>query len=137
MAEQLNPIPADVADVLFNYPEDVRDRLLFLRRLIFEVAAETEGVGQLEEALRWGQPSYLTTHSKSGSTIRIDADRAGKRYALYFNCRTILVETFREQHPTAFHYGGNRSIIFGLDDEIPVDALRHCIALALTYHRWK
>jgi hypothetical protein len=31
-------------------------------------------------------------------------------------------------------YGGNRSILLNAQDEIPQAALRHCVALALTYH---
>ena len=131
-------IAPEVAAVFFDYPEETRSKLVFLRQVIIDTAAETESVGELEEALRWGQPSYLTTKSKSGSTIRIHTDSsADGRYALYFNCRTTLIDTFREQYPTEFKYGGNRAIIFDHDDEVPVEALRHCIAQALTYHRWK
>jgi hypothetical protein len=34
--------------------------LLVLREVIFDTVSEIEGVGKLEEALRWGEPSYLT-----------------------------------------------------------------------------
>jgi len=47
----------------------VQKKLMQLRKLIFDVASATEGVGELEETLKWGQPSYLTSQSKSGSTI--------------------------------------------------------------------
>ena len=117
------------------YPQPVRSRLLALRRLIFDTAKTTTGVGALEEALKWGQPSYLTTESKSGSTIRIDQAEAGG-YALYFHCQTDLVETFRERYPE-LRYGGNRSILLDAGEKLPEGALRHCIALALTYHARK
>jgi hypothetical protein len=124
-----------VAAVFNNYPEKMRERLLFLRQLILETAAITEGVGQLEETLKWGEPSYLTPKTKSGSTIRIDWKKSNEgQYAIYFKCTTNLVETFREKYPTEFRYGGNRSIIFNENDEIPVKELSDCIALALTYH---
>lgn len=32
---------------------------------------------------------------------------------------------------------GNRAILFGIDEEIPEDALKTCIELALTYHSIK
>jgi hypothetical protein len=32
------------------------------------------------------------------------------------------------------NYGGNRSILLNAKDKIPEPALRHCVALALTYH---
>ncbi|WP_392695812.1 DUF1801 domain-containing protein [Bradyrhizobium sp. RDI18] len=126
-----------VEAVFEAYPNPVRAKLLALRRLIFDTARTTEGVGALEEALKWGQPSYLTTESKSGSTIRIDQvkDEAG-RYAVHFHCQTDLVETFRELYPE-LRYGGNRSILLDAGDKLPEAALRHCVALALTYHARK
>jgi len=125
-------------DAVFEaFPPPVKSRLLALRRLIFDTAKTTEGVGALEEALKWGQPSYLTTESKSGSTVRIDQikNEAGG-YAVYFHCQTDLVETFRELYPE-LRYGGNRSILLDAGEKLPETALRHCIALALTYHARK
>lgn len=123
-----------VTAVFNNYPESMRKKLMFLRQLIFETAA-TKGVGELEETLKWGEPSYLTPQTKSGSTVRIDWKKTNEsQYAIYFKCTTNLVETFREKYPTEFKYGGNRSILFNEDDEIPVQELSDCIALALTYH---
>ena len=54
-------------------------------------------------------------------------------YAIYFHCQTDLVETFRELYPE-LRYGGNRAILLDAGDKVPEKALRHCIALALTYH---
>jgi hypothetical protein len=123
-------------DAVFNaYPPPLKTKLLALRRLIFETARTTTGVGALQETLKWGQPSYLTTATKSGSTVRIDQVKSARDcYAMYFHCQTDLVETFRELYPTEFTYGGNRSILLNAKDKIPEPALRHCIALALTYH---
>lgn len=126
---------AAVAGVFETYPRDVRTRLLELRELIFDTAAATAGVGPLEETLRWGEPSYLTTESKSGSMVRMhwkpsDGDSLG----MYFHCQTSLVSTFRELYPTEFRFEGNRSLRFERAAELPLDPLCHCIALALTYH---
>jgi hypothetical protein len=123
-------------DAVFStYPRPIKAKLLALRRLIFDTAKTTKGVGALQETLKWGQPSYLTAETKSGSTIRIDQVKsAANQYAVYFHCQTDLVETFRELYPTEFSYGGNRSILLNARDAIPEPALRHCVALALTYH---
>ena len=127
--------PVEVDAVFKSYPEPIRAKLLQLRSLIFETAATTEGVGAIDETLKWGQPSYLTPQTKSGSTIRIDSLKsAANGYALYFNCQTDLVDTFRELYPTQMTFVGNRSIAFKTDGDIPLAALRHCIGLALTYH---
>jgi len=126
---------AAVDAVFDTYPAPLKTRLLALRRLIFETARTTAGVGALQETLKWGQPSYLTTETKSGSTVRIDQVKsAPDGYAIYFHCQTDLVETFRELYPTEFTYGGNRCILLNAKDKVPEPALRHCIALALTYH---
>jgi hypothetical protein len=124
-----------VAAVFEAYPKALKTKLLFLRQLIFDVASQTAGVGELEETLKWGQPSYLTTESKSGSLIRIDQikSQTGK-YAMYFHCQTTLVDTFKEMYRGKFEFGGNRSIIFSVEDAVPVKELRHCISMALTYH---
>jgi hypothetical protein len=126
-------------DAVFSaYPKTLRIKLLALRRLILETAAATDGVGEIQETLKWGQPSYLTNATKSGSTIRIDRVKADDgRYAMYVHCQTDLVATFRELYPKQLTYGGNRSIIFEADDDIPEPELRHCVALALTYHKRK
>jgi len=124
---------ADVAAVFESYSTPIKKKLLFLRQMIFNVAAETEGVGQLEETLKWGQPSYLTVKPKSGSTIRIDQVKSHEgQYAMYFHCQTTLVDTFKEIYANEFRFEGNRSIIFNLRDQIPMQALSHCISLDLT-----
>ena len=128
---------AAVENVFAGYPGPVRSKLLALRKLIFATAKTTSGVGALQETLKWGQPSYLTIESKSGSTIRIDQAKAeAGGCAIYFHCQTDLVETFRELYPE-LRYGGNRAILIDAGDKLPEKALRHCIALALTYHARK
>ena len=120
--------------VLAAYPRPIKAKLLALRRLIFDTAKATQGVGALEETLKWRQPSYLTTASKSGSTIRIDRVKTeADRYAVYFHCQTDLVETFRELYPE-LRYEGNRAILLDAHEKLPEAELRHCVGLALTYH---
>jgi hypothetical protein len=123
-----------VAQVFATYPPEMRRCLLTLRELIFDTAASTPGVGELDEALRWGEPAYLTP-SKSGSTIRINWKRSSpSRYAVCFNCHTNLVETFRMLFPDDFTFEGNRAIVFHQAEALPGDTLAFCIAAALTYH---
>jgi hypothetical protein len=132
----LAALPGPAVEAVFNaYPGPLKARLLALRRLILQTAEAAKSVGALQETLKWGQPSYLTAETKSGSTIRIDRVKsAANQYAIYFHCQTNLVETFRALYPTQFSYGGNRCILFDAADKLPEAALRHCVALALTYH---
>ena len=127
---------AAVKEVFDAYPAPVRLKLMVLRQLIFDTAARTSGVGELEETLKWGEPAYLTSKSKGGSTLRI-AYKATKpsQYAMYFNCQTTLVDTFRTMFPNDFRFEGNRAIVFELPEMVPVEELAWCIAAALTYHQ--
>jgi hypothetical protein len=129
---------AKVAAIFDAYPPATRTKLLALRKLILDTARETEGVGAIEETLKWGQPSYLTPETKSGTTVRIGAAKDGSgRSAIYVHCQTNLVETFRALYPDKLKFEGNRAIVFDAKDDIPAAEVRHCIAMALTYHRNK
>lgn len=124
-----------IAGVLRSHPAGIRRGLLHLRALILQTAALTEGVGPIEETLKWGQLSYLTPATRSGSTIRIGAvTGSSERFAIFFHCQTNLVETFRELYPRSFVFEGNRAMHFSIGEPMPETELKHCIALALTYH---
>ncbi len=119
-------------------PPPIRRNLLALRQLIFETAQATEGVGPLSETLKWGEPAYLTNASRSGSTIRLGwKSKTPDRYAMYFNCRTTLVDDFRALFPDALTYEGNRAILFDRHTPYPAELVARCIAMALTYQRRK
>lgn len=125
----------EVADVFDSYPEHARQKLLYLRQLVLETADETEDLNDIVETLSWGEPSYKT---ESGSTVRIDwKESQPDQFAMYFTCTTSLVETFEELYGDTFRFEGNRAIIFDCSDDIPEIELKHCISLALTYHRVK
>ena len=129
---------AAVANAFEGYPPNIRRKLLALRALIFKTAASTQGVGELEETLKWGEPAYLTSESKIGSTVRINWKKSEpNKYAIYFNCQTNLVETFKTLFPREFEFEGNRAIVFSESAAVPIDALAFCIQAALTYHRSK
>jgi hypothetical protein len=128
---------SDVASVFKAYPPGIRAKLMALRELVFDTAARTAGVGPLTETLKWGQPSYLTQETGSGTTVRIDRLKAGDGYAVYFHCQSGLIGRFRELYPDAFRYEGKRAIVFDSGDRAPARELRHCLALALTHHARK
>lgn len=124
----------EVARLIDGYPAGIRLKLLLLRQLIFRTAA-AENIEEIEEALKWGEPSYL---AKGGSTIRMDWKSASPRqYAMYFHCKTKLVDTFRQLHGDKLKFEGNRAIVFHENDELPIEEIKHCISLALTYHNRK
>jgi hypothetical protein len=123
-----------VKDVFNAYPKEVKPQMLHLRKLVFKVAFD-EGLEKLEETLKWGEPSYIT---KNGSTVRMDwKPKNPNQYAIYFKCTSKLVPTFKTIYKAVFEFEGNRAIVFQLNDKIPEDELKHCIALALNYHKIK
>ncbi|MEM7102787.1 MAG: DUF1801 domain-containing protein [Bacteroidota bacterium] len=125
----------EVAQKFDNYPDGIKPKMLALRQMIIDVAQQVDNGRQPEESLKWGEPSYK---SKKGSPVRIDwKTKAPEQYAVYFNCSTSLVGTFRIIYEDTFEFEGNRAIILKLDQPVPEKALRHCLELALNYHNIK
>jgi hypothetical protein len=113
----------------------VQDRLTELRKLVLEAAKSTPGVGPVVEELRWGQHSFLTSETGSGSTIRIDQwSREPETCAMFFHCQSGLVRTFKDLYGPTFRYEGERALLFRAGDHLPIAQLHHCISLALTHH---
>jgi len=123
----------DVAAAFDGYAPDLRCRLLWLRELIVDVAEKTPGVGAIEETLKWRQPSYRAVEPASGTAIRLGAASADPgAVSLYVHCGTTLIDRYSEIYPDEFDYVGNREVVIGDASEA---ALRHLIAMALTYRR--
>lgn len=117
-----------------TYPENVAVLLNNLRGLILDVAKQ-DGIFDITETLKWGEPSYV---SKVGSTIRIDwKAKYPEQYCIYFNCKTSLIETFKEVYGDTFTYEGNRAIVFKVNQVLPHKALAHCISMSLRYKKIK
>ena len=126
----MNPAIENTID---DYPEKAKAKFYEIRSLILEVARDN-GLGDIDETLKWGQPSYL---SKSGSTIRLDwQQKTPNSISVFFNCKTILVETFKEVFGESLVYEGNRIVLVPLDKECPQE-LETCILMALNYHKLK
>jgi hypothetical protein len=135
-----------VLDKFTTYPENITKQLLMIREIIFNIAMQ-EQLGEVEETLKWGEPSYKT---KFGSPIRLAyKGNSDQQFCVYFNCNTILVSTFKEIFPDTFHFVGNREITFSINNQMcekgksdllvafPMVELRVCITMALRYHKIK
>lgn len=107
--------------------------MLALRQLVFEVADQTPEAGKIVEVLRWGQPSYITPDTKSGTTIRIAEVEAGG-FGLFAHCQTTVISDYATHFPGQDRIDGNRGILFAGKDQI--DPARHGLLIrsALTYH---
>jgi hypothetical protein len=119
---------------LEGYPDPARSILLNIRLWIFEIAKQDDLSG-VTETFKWGEPSYLV---KQGSTVRIDYKANQPEYvSIYFNCKTRLIDTFKELYPTDFEYQNTRELLIKIDLPIPEYQIKHCLALALNYHKIK
>lgn len=116
------------------FDDDKCTLLLELRELIFSVAEESEGVGTIEETLKWGEPAYLTVRPKSGTTIRLGVSKTGKP-AVFTHCQTTVVSEFQTLFPDEFTYDGNRAVYVDRLTVADTDKLRLLIKHALTYHQ--
>lgn len=128
---KINP---EVSQVFKKYPEEVRNKLSHLRRLILETANEIEDIEEIEETLKWNEPSYLVKKS----TIRIDWKKnKPNQYAIYFKCTSKIVPSIKVVFRNIFKYEGNRALIFQMHEKIPESALKKCISIGLRYHKVK
>lgn len=129
--------PPEVATVLDACPPAARMHLADLRELMLETAAGLPETGQIHETLKWGQPAFLTEQTKSGTTIRLGWDEAGARLSLFVHCQTSLVGEWRERYGEELTFIGTREISIPTDSPLPEAPLKHCVAMALTYHSRK
>lgn len=128
-------LPSQTQSVFQGLPNALAARLVTLRALILETADENPAIGPLEETLKWGEPAYLTSTTKSGTTVRINRHKKQDGlYAFYVHCQTDLVDRYKQLYGDILKFDGTRAVVFDVDHDIPVDAVKHCLAMALTYH---
>ncbi|QBK29523.1 DUF1801 domain-containing protein [Roseitalea porphyridii] len=106
------------------------------RTLIVQAAETVPDLGPLAESIKWGEHSFTPQQPRTGSSVRIQTRDNGDE-ALMFICHTGLVDTFRDLYGDRLHLEGNRAIVLPYGEPVDEAAVRHCIALALTYHRRK
>jgi hypothetical protein len=129
------PLKAELQAAIASYPDAVQQQVFRLRAEILAVAASSEGVGELLETLKWGELSFVTEQSKSGSTLRVAWQAKQPEYlGLYVNCKTSLVDSYQTLFPGLFVYQKQRALLLPLDQAWPLAELRICIAMALRYH---
>ena len=64
-------------------------------------------------------------------------EKTPDQYAMYFQCTSRLVDTFRLVFGRTFQYEGKRAIVFQINQKIPESELKACIKATLTYHNVK
>lgn len=108
------------------------DQLRPLRGMILRAAAAANGVGEIAESLKWGEPSYTPAKKGVGSSVRLAPRKDGK-VSMHFICHTGLITRFREIYGRELEFEGSRTIVVDAKNPLPEAALRHCVSMALTY----
>jgi len=127
----------NVKQVFNSYPEEVRRKLFEIRDIIFSTALKMN-IGEVEETLKWGEPSYILKESNDGSTIRIAWKKKNKnQFGFYVNCKTSLISMYKEIFGDQLNYEGNRALIFKTSEKLPKRKLKKCIAIAFNYKNIK
>lgn len=131
-SSKMNSVDQKIA----QYEPQLQQALQTIRNMVHQVAQNTVGCGQIVEALKWGQISFLTEKPKSGTTLRIDKNANGT-LSLYVNCNSNMIAEASAHYPDVFTYVGAREIVLP-DNLSSVSApLEHIVAMALTYHKNK
>lgn len=131
---------AEVKSKFESYPFEIKGKILHLRSLILKthntnVVNSSNNKNTIEECLKWGEPSYVF---KFGSTIRIDWKTKNPEFLnIYFNCKSSLVETFREVYKEELMFEQNRAILIDINEKLPEKILAHCFELTMNYHKIK
>ncbi|MBO6835141.1 MAG: DUF1801 domain-containing protein [Alphaproteobacteria bacterium] len=133
---QAPPTSKEVSAAYLKLSVGLRGILYPVRDLIFETALTTPGCGQIVEDVKWGQPAYLTEKPKSGTTLRLGPSPDDpERGALFVHCSTSLIEDYQARYGDLFDYAGNRALVIPADLKAHREAVAHCIALGLMYHK--
>lgn len=131
----MRSMPQDVRAAFDAFPPEVVDRLAAIRTMIFDLAASDPRIGTITEMLKWGEPAYLTAATGSGSTIRLGWPRRTPGHAaVYFICRTTLVDEFRAKFGGLYRYDGRRAVLIPAPGAVAAAPLEMMLLSALTYH---
>ena len=128
------PAPSDaVATWLKATPVELRDLAERLRSLVYSVARE-EAAWPLIEELKWGQPSYRSSHGNESTPVRLGWTDDGEM-AVLTHCQSSVIPEFRDAFGDQFRYEGNRAILLAPDDDFDEVVLSEALRHALTYRR--
>ncbi|MBM9590534.1 DUF1801 domain-containing protein [Leptospira sp. 201903075] len=135
-SKQKYPIPLEsLTSYYFDLTPVMLDKVMEIRNWIYEIAESNDLIGEIEECMKWGQPSFLTPKTKSGSTIRI-GKVDDSEFALYFNCKTTIAKEIAMEFPE-WNCDGKRALYLKANQKLSKTKLITCLNKALLYHKRK
>ncbi len=118
-----------------RFDDLVKTRLFEIRHLIFDIAGEHDEIGSVTETLKWGEPSYLTEQSKSGTTVRLsNVKERPDCCGIYVHCQTRLIGEFRDSFSNELEFSGNRAVLIDVNKPLNETLIKMFLHKALTYH---
>ena len=88
MTSSMDHAPAPLLDHISHWSEPAQ-QALWRCRTLFHLIAEENGLGDLDEALKWGQPAWRPKRPRTGSTLRMGwSEVTPDQLALYVDCKT-------------------------------------------------
>ena len=118
-----------------RFDDKVSERLSQIRQMIFDIAARNQKIGPITETLKWGEPSYLTEQSQSGTTIRLsNVKNKPDHCGIYVHCQTSLIGEFRDNFSDELEFSGNRAVLLDVNKPLNEDLIEMFLQKALIYH---
>jgi len=126
--------PAPLLAIVEAWPAPAQSTLWTCRTLFHQIAAEN-GLGPLDESLKWGQPAWRPTKPRTGSTLRMGwSPGMPDRLSFFVDCKTDLAARMRDIYPDFSDNDGQRQLTVTLDAPLPEQALSHLAEMTFTYH---
>ena len=129
----LPPLRSEVQAVYDACTAPLRQGLYQLRGLIFAQAARMPQIGPVTEALRWGQPAFLTLDTGAACSLRVGPTNA-QDIGLFVHCQTGLIAAFGSGAGAGLRFDGTRGVLFAPGDRIDPAQISVLIGQALGYH---
>ena len=126
--------PAPLLALIAKWSGPAQQRLWACRAIFHDVAGAA-GIGDLDESLKWGQPSWRPIKPRTGSTLRVSWDSGDPDHLpLFVDCKTDLASRMQSLYPDLPQNDGRRRLAVDLTQPLPEQAIAHLAQMTFCYH---
>ena len=134
MTSSMDHAPVPLLDHISHWSEPAQ-QALWRCRTLFHLIADENGLGDLDEALKWGQPAWRPKRPRTGSTLRMGwSEVTPDQLALYVDCKTDLAQRMYSLYPDLPRNDGRRALAISLAQAFPEQAMAHLAEMTFSYH---
>ncbi len=127
--------PAPLLAIIAQWSAPAQSAAWTCRTLFHDIAAQHD-LGELDETLKWHQPSWRPKRARTGSTLRMGwMPNNPDRLTLFVDCKTDLAARMRDLYPDLPANDGRRALGIDLNAPLPEQALSHLASMTFTYHQ--